>query len=1096
MSKDFARVSIDRLADWILREYDQRRQIFGIHESLFFTPREGDPFTMTRFGTPMESPIGVAAGPHTQMAQNLIAAWLCGSRYLELKTIQTLDELNVSKPCIDAQDEGYNCEWSQELRLDDSFDEYLNAWILLHMLNHKLGRHDTGRGRGFIFNMSVGYNLEGIRKPNVQRFLDRMANARAEKEAKIAAVAKLYPAIRDLDIPNCLSDNITLSTMHGCPPDEIEKIGLYLVKERGYHTTIKLNPTLLGPVELRHILNDVLGFVTNVPDEAFGHDLKYPDAVKLIKNLRDASTEKKTQFSLKLTNTLESVNHKDVFPPNEKMMYMSGRALHPISIRVAAKLQNEFDGQLDLSFSAGADCFNLPHLIACGIKPVTVCSDVLKPGGYARQHQYLEELATRMRAENADSIESFILHRAGRPDGDVKKAALTNLRRYAGIAPTLPAYHRDSKTGESVKTPRPLPEFDCVRAPCIATCPANQDIPSYMHYASIGEYRKAYEVIRRTNPFPNVLGMVCDHQCQHKCTRSNYDSSLLIRDVKRFIAEKNPDAPLPKPAKANGMKAAIIGAGPSGLACAYFLALEGFAVTVYETKAFAGGMVSDAIPAFRLTAEAIEKDVRAIRSLGVKISFETAITRDRFAALRNENDFIYVAVGAQAAKKMGIPGEDSTGVIDCLKLLSEVRRGKNVSIGPRVAVVGGGNSAMDAARTALRLVGPSGTVTLVYRRTRAEMPADREEINALVDEKIEILELCAPEAVMTRDGKVSALKVQKMRLGAKGPDGRAKPEKIPGAVEELPFDTIIPAISQDVVIDFMTPEELKVDQGTGMTKLDKVFAGGDLVRGAATIIKAVGDGRQAAMNIMAKAGQPLPQATGRVEKHLSFAQFQQKSARRARGLKLPELPVSDRNNFAVVIKSLTDSEVREEARRCLYCDDVCNVCVSVCPNRANQSYQVKTCDFQKQRAVRKNGSWKIETIETFRLSQEPQVLNIGDFCNECGNCTSFCPTSGAPYKDKPKFYLTAKSFEHESDGFRWDGETLHAKFGGIAESLTLRKGKLQYQAGPVKADLHGDTLTVESIEVEGKSKELKEIDFSKALKMGILYQATKGAWWA
>ncbi|HNW37117.1 MAG TPA: putative selenate reductase subunit YgfK, partial [Candidatus Ozemobacteraceae bacterium] len=383
------------------------------------------------------------------MAQNLIAAWLCGSRYLELKTIQTLDELNVSKPCIDAQDEGYNCEWSQELRLDDSFDEYLNAWILLHMLNHKLGRHNTSRGRGFIFNMSVGYNLEGIKKPNVQRFLDRMANARAEKEAKIAAVAKLYPAIRDLDIPDRMSDNITLSTMHGCPPDEIEKIGMYLVKERGYHTTIKLNPTLLGPAELRHILNDVLGFVTNVPDEAFGHDLKYPDAVKLIQNLRAASAEQKTQFSLKLTNTLESVNHKDVFPPNEKMMYMSGRALHPISIRVAAKLQNEFDGQLDLSFSAGADCFNLPHLIACGIKPVTVSSDVLKPGGYARQHQYLEELASQMHAENADSIESFILRRAGRPDGDVKKAALSNLRRYAGIAPTLPAYHRDSKTGDS-----------------------------------------------------------------------------------------------------------------------------------------------------------------------------------------------------------------------------------------------------------------------------------------------------------------------------------------------------------------------------------------------------------------------------------------------------------------------------------------------------------------------------------------------------------------------------------------------------------------------------------------------------------------------
>ena len=383
MSKEFSRISIERLCSWILKEYDETDQIFGIHKDLFFTPKNTDRFTMKRYGQYLESPIGVAAGPHTQMAQNIIAAWLCGSRYLELKTIQTLDELNVSKPCIDMQDEGYNCEWSQELKLDESYDEYLNAWIMLHVLRHKFGWSNEN-GLGFLFNMSVGYNLEGVLKSNVQKFLDKMENSEVELKEKLAIVKKYYPDVDKIDIPSKLSDNTTLSTMHGCPPDEIEKIAMYLVKERNYHTTIKLNPTLLGAKHLRHILNDKLGFETNIPDEAFGHDLKYPDGIKIIQNMLRASAEKKLDFALKLTNTLESVNHKDIFPSNEPMMYMSGRALHPISTNLVAKLQNEFDGILDISFSAGADTFNLPKLIASGVKPVTVSSDILKPGGYGR----------------------------------------------------------------------------------------------------------------------------------------------------------------------------------------------------------------------------------------------------------------------------------------------------------------------------------------------------------------------------------------------------------------------------------------------------------------------------------------------------------------------------------------------------------------------------------------------------------------------------------------------------------------------------------------------------------------------------------------
>jgi len=264
MSSDkFWCCDIETLLKWILEE-EKQGQIFGIHQSLFFIPQPSDPFRMHRYGQLLETPLGVAAGPHTQLSQNLICAWLTGARYLELKTVQVLDELTVTKPCIDMTDEGYNCEWSHELKLDQSFNEYLNAWILLHILKDRFG-WGTPQQRGFICNMSVGYNLEGIQSTGVQRFLSRMADCSEEKAEKIERLAHFYPRVKDLHIPDTISDNITISTMHGCPPDEVEKIGRYFVEERRLHTTIKLNPTLLGPERVRQILNNKLVFETQVP---------------------------------------------------------------------------------------------------------------------------------------------------------------------------------------------------------------------------------------------------------------------------------------------------------------------------------------------------------------------------------------------------------------------------------------------------------------------------------------------------------------------------------------------------------------------------------------------------------------------------------------------------------------------------------------------------------------------------------------------------------------------------------------------------------------------------------------------------------------
>ncbi|MGD8990333.1 MAG: FAD-dependent oxidoreductase, partial [Desulfobacterales bacterium] len=765
MSSDqFWGCDIETLLQWILKE-EKQGQIFGIRKELFFTPKETDPFRIRRYGQLLEAPLGVAAGPHTQLSQNLIAAWLTGARYLELKTVQVLDELEVTKPCIDMTDEGYNCEWSQELKLDQSFDEYLNAWIILHLLRDKFGWGSL-KERGFIFNMSVGYNLEGILSPTVQRFLDRMQDCTQEKDAKIQRLAKFYPRIKDLDIPSRISDNITISTMHGCPPDEVEKIGRYFVVDRKFNTTIKLNPTLLGPERLRVILNDKLGFGTVVPDLAFEHDLKYADGVALIRALLADAAKNGVAFNIKLTNTLETANQEQNLPKNEQMVYMSGRALHPISINLAARLQAEFEGALDISFSAGTDCFNFSDVIACNLRPVTVCSDILKPGGYGRLSQYLQELGRVCSDAKAETLEDFIRSRSGKTL-DVDQAALKNLQTYAQSVLTDAAYQKSRFPYDNIKTSRQLKMFDCIEAPCMTTCPVSQDIPAYMYYAARGDYATAYQVIMETNPFPNIQGMVCDHLCQEKCTRMNYDNPLLIREIKRFIAQKH-DGPIGlQPSPANGVKVAIIGAGPSGLACAHFLALDGFEVHVYESKAFAGGWASDAIPAFRLDEASIKKDIDAILALGINIHYQTKVECKKFEQFRRDFEYIYIAVGAQEGTELGVPGEDADGVMDQLRFLSAVRRGERPDLGKKVAVIGGGNSAMDAARTAKRLVGPDGEVSVVYRRTRREMPAAAEEVRAMLDEGIQLIELTAPECLLVEDGRVRSNLCFRMELGDK-----------------------------------------------------------------------------------------------------------------------------------------------------------------------------------------------------------------------------------------------------------------------------------------------------------------------------------------
>ncbi|MCW8804003.1 MAG: FAD-dependent oxidoreductase, partial [Ignavibacteriaceae bacterium] len=747
-------------------------RFFGLYKENLFTPDNNDPFRFNRYEQLLETPVGVAAGPHTQLAHNIIASWLCGARYIELKTVQTLDEIDVTKPCIDMEDEGYNCEWSQELKIEESFDEYLNAWIIIHVLKHKFGLNMNEPG--FIFNLSVGYDLKGILNENVQWFFNKMNDSSQELKEKIKILKSLYPAIDEITIPTRLSDNITLSTMNGCPPDEIERIGKYLIEERKLHTAIKLNPTLLGKDELRYLLNEKLGYEITIPDEAFEHDLKYPEALTMIKSLSKLAEENGIEFGLKLTNTLESLNSTHWLPEKEKMVYTSGRALHPLTINLAKKLQTDFDGELDISFSAGVDAFNVASTLACNLKPITVCSDLLKPGGYLRLLQYLDELRKEFSKVNAESIDKFITNRSNSKK-NISEAGLINLNEYAKDVIENKYYHKSNFPYENIKTPRKLTEYDCIHAPCIEACAVDQNVPEYMYYVLKGDLKKAYEVVTDDNPEPNITGNVCDHLCQPKCTRINYDNPLLIRGIKRYIAE-NVDVKIRSNGKEkNGLKVAVIGGGPSGLSCAYFLALDGFEVNVYESKSFAGGMASGTIPQFRLSDDQVKNDIDLIESVGVKIRFNQNVDEGMFNRLRENNDFVYIAVGAKNSKKLKIEGENLNGVYDQLSFLFKVRNGENFSLGSEVAIIGGGLSAVDAARTAKRIIPANGNVTMIYRRTKKEMPVGDDEIEALLDEGVKLIELTAPVSIIKNSNNDLVLECIRIKLGQEDESGRRKP---------------------------------------------------------------------------------------------------------------------------------------------------------------------------------------------------------------------------------------------------------------------------------------------------------------------------------
>jgi len=417
-------MSLELLLGRISHEFETRNRIFDLPTGRFWSPDPEIDLGFSFLGRQAASPVGPAAGPHSQLAQNIVLAWLGGSRLFELKTVQILDELEIARPCIDMQTIGYNIEWSQELTLGQSLTEYVKASMLLDILSRwdPVLDHVGGEARdagAHVFDMSVGYDLAGISNPRVAAFIDSMHNAAEEVERLRAEIPEPFAEFRDLDFTTTLSDTLTLSTFHGCPPDEIEQITKHLIDVHDLDVIVKLNPTLLGYENVRSIINDELGYDdVEVKESAFAEDLQFDRGIELIGELNQYAKDRGHRFGIKLTNTLVVNNIKQWMP--EDTMYLSGPPLHVVASSLLKRLAEALPGVLDIpghdgdvmvSFSAGVNKSNLGGTLSMGVNPATICSDLLKPGGYGRLAPMLKTLTNEIRASGTTNLTDWRNHR-------------------------------------------------------------------------------------------------------------------------------------------------------------------------------------------------------------------------------------------------------------------------------------------------------------------------------------------------------------------------------------------------------------------------------------------------------------------------------------------------------------------------------------------------------------------------------------------------------------------------------------------------------------------------------------------------------------
>jgi len=548
-------------------------------------------------------------------------------------------------------------------------------------------------------------------------------------------------------------------------------------------------------------------------------------------------------------------------------------------------------------------------------------------------------------------------------------------------------------------------------SPCSAACPLGTNVKAYVSLISAGRFIEALESVRRLNPFPGICGRVCPHPCEKECVRGDSDAPLSIAVLKRFIADfelRLGVIPGTAPSVRDRGKAAVIGAGPSGLTCAADLARAGMEVTVFEALPVAGGMMAVGIPAYRLPRDILRVEIGAIRALGVDIRLNMRVGTDiMFEDIADEFGYVYIATGAHSFRDPGFEGAGTVthGIQDPLSFLRSAALGKGEKPGTDVVVVGGGNTAVDCARTAVRL--GADRVRLVYRRSAEEMPAYGEEVEFAEEEGVEFIFLASPVKLLSDGGRLTGIECVRMHLGETDETGRKKPVPVENSEFVIHCDTIIPGVGQEPDTGFLEGTDsiglagrrIEVDTDTMATGRQGVYAGGDAVTGPANIIEGIAAGHAAACSILRAAGvEPSsPAAESRVELVEECGPPPNKARIEAASADAE----TRKQSFDEITAGLKEAQAAEEAERCIRCGPCseCDTCVAVCSGRQVILEQgdstgpagLARISAETHRKIAEHGSARVSS-DTGEYTAFPFTVRIDEeMCRGCGVCEQACP---------------------------------------------------------------------------------------------------------
>ncbi len=982
-------LSFSHLMRWILNEQKKSGSIFGVRD--FY---QANPFkTLNIHGEKMETPFGPAAGPHTQYAQSIIAAYAAGCRFFELRTVSP--RRFEQDPEIEAGSEGYNVEGASNLTFEQSYNEYCKAWVALKVLAIEYG---MGGMDGFIFNISAGYTYADFTSPQMREFFEKMKDARkseifGECLEFLRNNIDMFQnfTLEDIDdISPRISEAVSVCTPLDITLGELENIARYLMVDLKLNIGIKLNSACLGYEYCRNTLDSMGYFDVEISRESIEKCVRYYDVIPLINKLMGIANKEDRLFGAKLSGAFPVKSKGD----RSKELKLSGKALFPLSVALAARLSDDFDGRLRIAFSGGADANNVEDIYEAGVWPITMNTTILKPGGFNRFKQF-----------------SYTFNEWTYNDQFGTRTGL--LKRMAERAKQNNYYTKPLKSDQLVRRSGRIPMTDCFIAPCVEGCPIGQDITSYINLIDEERYIDALRVIVERNPLPFTTGSICTHECMSNCTRIYYEKSVKIREAKLIAAQNGYEGILdelhPRPPVGRRLTIAIVGGGPAGMAAAFFLAREGHKVTLYCDRERLGGVARYLIPDFRLPSDRVDKDAALLRAVNVEI--KTNVHVNSLAELGN-NDKIILAIGAYRERTLDIEGAPVRQAFDFLSEF-KANRGK-LDVGKNVVVVGGNNTAVDAARSAKRIRGVEN-VYLVYRRNRRYMPANDEELQLAISEGIELMEYMNPFGY--EDGH---LKCHITELGDYGTDGRRMPHDT-SEVMSIPADVIIAAVGIRVDTKFYEDNGINIDErglpvvnpNTLESNISNVFIAGDGRIGCSSVVEAISDARKVTESILKEFENMVKDETDNSQPGVGYGVLGYRNIiRNATERRVGGRRSSDNKLSGLYAKKgiLREPHYRNDGGRCLDCSRLCENCIDVCPNRANVEIKVPG-------------------------NPVPQVLHVDRLCNECGNCDTFCPYEGAPYKEKFTLYDTPEDLEAGSN------EGIVFTHDGSAFTIRLKKKK-------------------------------------------------------